>query len=134
MAQRLKAAGCRLLCYIATTYAKKPEPKVLEELSAYSLQYPKAFEGVFFDEMRSKVAALPLYLFVFSSHLDLFSLFPFFSSSNFFLFSSEMHDARYYSSLTRQVHQGGFPIVVANPGGQVPESFFKYMPGKEEEK
>lgn len=92
MAQKLKSAGCHLLCYIATTYAQKSEQKVLDELSKYTAQYPNTFEGVFFDEMKTE-------------------------------------EAKYYASLTRQVHQRGLPLVIANPGGAVPDTYFSALPG-----
>jgi hypothetical protein len=47
---RLRGAGCVVLGYVATNYAKRPEADVQKEIDKWMKMYPR-IHGIFFDEM-----------------------------------------------------------------------------------
>jgi hypothetical protein len=47
---RLRGAGCVVLGYVTTSYAKRPEAEVRREIDVWQQSYPRV-HGIFFDEM-----------------------------------------------------------------------------------
>jgi hypothetical protein len=52
---RLRGAGCMVLGYVTTSYAKRPEAEVRKEIDLWLKIYPR-IQGIFFDEMTYKDA------------------------------------------------------------------------------
>ncbi len=47
---RLQGAGCVVLGYVSTSYAKRPEKEIKADIDAWLKLYPRT-QGIFFDEM-----------------------------------------------------------------------------------
>jgi hypothetical protein len=58
--QRARKAGIRVIAYVGTNYARKPLPRVKEEIATYLRFYPE-IQGVHVDEQASDAAELPYY-------------------------------------------------------------------------